>query len=204
MLLYTLDEGVAKAVDKFRVGGLVEHTLQVDLDGTHHVGRLVEKVEVFLHHGFIIACALVECGQLADVDEVVLHLAAGSEIDTDGIFGVSGGLESLRQLGNLLGIIAYHLHNSVVGLCRLTLFSAHLIRTAEVDMKIQVLGIHLDALLHQTFGTFETAQLQIGTEEHLIIEFVGSAVIEGFVAFCSLFKLPAGIVVCGQLFLRLL
>ena len=115
LLLDTLDEGLAQTVDELGVGGFVEDALQRNLDGTKHVGGFVEEVEVFLHHGLVVADPVVEGCQLADIEEFVVCLFACKEVDLDGVFGVASGLEGLCQLADLLGVIAYFLDDGLVG-----------------------------------------------------------------------------------------
>ncbi len=71
-------------------------------------------------------------------------------------------------------------------------------------MEIEVVGVLLDAFFDKALGFFVLLEFDEGTEEHLVIKLVGRTRVEGFVALGSLFELTAGIIVRGQLFLRLL
>ena len=71
-------------------------------------------------------------------------------------------------------------------------------------MEVEVVGVLFDALLDKPLGIFVFFEFDKRAEEHLVVELVGGAGIEGFVAFGRLLELAAGIIMCGQLFLRLL
>ena len=203
-LLDTLDEGVAEAFDKLGIDSLVEYTLEGDLDGAEHVGRLVEEVEVFLHHGFVVAYMLVEGCKLADIGQIIAHLLARKKVDLDGLFGMASGLEGLGQLADLLGVEANLLNCGFEGLVGFATVAPQLIGATHVNIKIKVVGILLNALLDQTESIFVLFQLQIGTEKHLVIKLVRGTGIESLITFSSLLKLASRIVMCGQLLLCLL
>jgi len=130
VLLDTLDEGLTEAVDELGVGGFVEDALEGDLDGTKHVGGFVEEVEVFLHHGLVVADPLVEGGQLVDEEEFVVGFLTSEEVDLDGVFGMAYGFECLCELADLLGVVADFLDGGFVGAGGFATLGAQLVEVA--------------------------------------------------------------------------
>ena len=74
MFLHTLHQRLPKTLLNLGIGCFVQHPLEGNLDGVHHVRHLVEQIEILLHHCLIVARMLIQRGQFADKDIVILHL----------------------------------------------------------------------------------------------------------------------------------